>query len=97
MAAEDVVRIAESEHCRREQERLELAARLASLAVTADHRTRGGVVLRRLPQAHPQHARCLRAATENVKAGYFSSAKSPYGSVRVLDIYKVSEVDYSTV
>lgn len=46
------------------------------------------MVLRRLPPTHPQHARCLRAATENVKPGFFSS-KSPYGAVQVLDIYKV--------
>lgn len=49
----------------------------------------GSVVLRRLPPTHPQHARCLRAATENVKPGFFSS-KSPYGAVQVLDIYKVT-------
>lgn len=45
-------------------------------------------MLRRLPPTHPQHARCLRAATENVKPGFFSS-ESPYGAVQVLDIYKV--------
>lgn len=82
--------VAEAEHCRQEEERLELAARLASLAATADYRTRGRVVLRRLPPTHPQHARCLRAATENVKADFFA-AESPYGAIRVLDIYKVGE------
>lgn len=48
----------------------------------------GCVVLRRLPPTHPQHERCLRAATENVRPGFFSS-ESRYGAVRVLDIYKV--------
>lgn len=90
MAEEDAQTAAEGEHCRREQERLELAARLASIAVAAEYRTRGSVVLRRLPSAHPQHARCLRAATENVKGGFFSSSELPYDAVRVLDIYKVS-------
>eukprot|EP00903_Cladosiphon_okamuranus_P006014 g5934.t1 len=88
MAAEDAQTAAEEWYCRRETERLELAARLASLAATAEHRTRGSVVLRRLPPTHPQHARCLRAATENVKPGFFSS-ESPYGAVQVLDIYKI--------
>lgn len=41
MAAEDAQTAAEGRHCRRETERLELAARLASLAATAEHRTRG--------------------------------------------------------
>ena len=88
MAQEDAQTAAEAAHCRRETERLELAARLASLAATAEHRTRGSVVLRRLPPSHPQHARCLRAATQNVKPEFFSS-ESPYGALRVLDIYKV--------
>ncbi|CAN0187399.1 unnamed protein product [Ectocarpus sp. 12 AP-2014] len=88
MGAEDAQVAAEGEHCRREVERLELSARLASLATTAEHRTRGCVVLRRLPPTHPQHERCLRAATENVRPGFFSS-ESRYGAVRVLDIYKV--------
>lgn len=88
IAQEDAQTTAEVEYCKRETERLNLAARLASLAATAEHRTRGGVVLRRLPPTHPQHARCLRAATENVKPGFFSS-DSPYGGVRVLEIYKV--------
>ncbi|CAM9171504.1 unnamed protein product [Ectocarpus fasciculatus] len=89
MGAEDAQTAAEGEHCRREVERLELAARLASLAATAEHRTRAGcVVLRRLPPTHPQHERCLRAATENVRPGFFSS-ESRYGAVRVLDIYKM--------
>ena len=88
MAQEDAQTAAEAAYCRRETERLELAARLASLAATAEHRTRGSVVLRRLPPSHPQHARCLRAATQNVKPEFFSS-ESPYGAVRVLDIYKV--------
>ncbi|CAM9563881.1 unnamed protein product, partial [Ectocarpus sp. 12 AP-2014] len=48
----------------------------------------GYVVLRRLPPTHPQHERCLRAATENVRPGFFSS-ESRYGAVRVLDIYKM--------
>lgn len=48
----------------------------------------GSVVLRRLPPTHPQHARCLRAATENVRPGFFSR-ESPFGAVQVLDIYKV--------
>lgn len=88
MAREDAQTAAEAAHCRRETERLELAARLASLAATAEHRTRGSVVLRRLPPSHPQHARCLRAATQNVKPEFFSG-ESPYGAVKVLDIYKV--------
>ncbi|CAM9271855.1 unnamed protein product [Ectocarpus sp. 12 AP-2014] len=89
MGAEDAQVAAEGEHCRREVERLELSARLASLATTAEHRTRVGcVVLRRLPPTHPQHERCLRAATENVRPGFFSS-ESRYGAVRVLDIYKM--------
>lgn len=92
----DAQTAAEREHCRRETERLDLAARLASLAATSDHRTRGSVVLRRLPPNHPQHARCLRAATENVKPGFFSG-DSPYGAVHVLDIYKVGENDTFTV
>lgn len=91
MAQEDSQMAAEGEHCRREQERLELAARLASLAVTAEFQTRGRVILRRLPPTHPQHARCLRAATENVKIGFFSGA-CPYDAVRVLDIYKVGHL-----
>lgn len=48
----------------------------------------GNIVLRRLPPTHPQHARCLRAATENVRPGFFSE-DSPYDAVQVLDIYKV--------
>lgn len=87
-AEEDSRKTAESKHCKREQERLELVARLASLAATAEHRTRGSVVLRRLPSTHPQHSRCLRAATDNVKTGFFTP-NSPYGAVRVLDVYKV--------
>lgn len=89
IAEEDAQAAAGGEYCTREQERLELAARLASLATSAEYQTRGGVVLRRLPSAHPQHARCLRAATENVKAGFFSSTESPYDAVKVADIYKV--------
>lgn len=88
IAEEDAKTVAVGNHCREETERLDLAARLASLAATAEHRTRGNVVLRRLPPTHPQHARCLRAATENVKPGFFST-DSPYCRVRVLDIYKV--------
>lgn len=88
MAREDARVAAEFDHCRRETERLQLAARLASLAATAEYRTRGSVVVRRLPPTHPQHARCLRAATENVRPGFFSG-ESPYSAVRVLDIYKV--------
>lgn len=41
MAVEDEQTNAEDQHCRRETERLQLAARLASLAATAEHRTRG--------------------------------------------------------
>ncbi|CAM9774045.1 unnamed protein product [Scytosiphon promiscuus] len=88
MAAEDARMAAEGEHCRRETERLSLAARLATLSATVEHRTRGNVLLRRLPPTHPQHARCLRAATENVRPGFFSN-DSPYGAVQVLDIYKI--------
>eukprot|EP00752_Nemacystus_decipiens_P007635 g6824.t1 len=40
MTAEDAQTAAEGRHCWRETERLELAARLASLAATAEHRTR---------------------------------------------------------
>lgn len=41
IAAEDARTTAEGELFRRETERLELAARLASLAATVEHRTRG--------------------------------------------------------
>lgn len=91
MAEEDAQTAAEVDYCARETERLDLAARLASLAATAEHRTRGSVVLRRLQPSHPQHARCLRAATENVKPGFFSS-ESRWDAVRVLDIYKVGRM-----
>lgn len=88
MVRADAQTAAEEMHCIRETERLDLFARLAALAATAAYQTRGKVILRRLPPNHPQHARCLRAATENVKPGFFSS-ESPYSAVDVLDVFKV--------
>ncbi|CAM9248460.1 unnamed protein product [Choristocarpus tenellus] len=93
-AAEDEMAVVyASEHverirCRQEVERLRLSGRLASFAAAVEQHTRGAVVLKRLQHAHPQHMRCRRAATENVKTGFFSP-RSPYKGVRVLEVYKI--------
>lgn len=88
MAEENRLTAAERDLCEQEKERLDMAARLASLAATVEHRTRGNISLRRLTPTHPQHARCMRAATENLKPGFFSD-DSPYSALRVVDVYKV--------
>lgn len=88
MAKENRLMAADRDLCEQEKERLDMAARLASLAATVEHRTRGNVSLRRLTPTHPQYARCMRAVTENLKPGFFSD-DSPYSALRVLDIYKV--------
>lgn len=91
MAEENRLTAAERDLCEREKERLNMAARFASLAATVEHRTRGHISLRRLTPTHPQYARCMRAATENLKPGFFSD-DSPYSALRVLDVYKVHAI-----
>jgi hypothetical protein len=53
-----------------------------------DHETRGAVTLKRLPPSHPQYQRCERAATENVKRGYFDDRCSLVVSSRAPRLFK---------
>ena len=46
------------------------------------------MLLKRLPSSHPQYIRCRRAASENLKPGFFDGAAS-YNGINVLDVYKV--------
>lgn len=80
------------------------AARLGRFSVHLEHETAGAVTLKRLPASHPQHQRCLKAATENVKRGYFEDgpgalaaaaaagstlSKCRFSGVNVLEVYKI--------
>jgi len=65
---------------------LRLTRRLGLFALHLEHETRGNIVVRRLPPTHPQFQRCRRAATENVKRGFFHDA-ARFDGLAVLDVY----------
>ena len=62
--------------------------RLSIFALHLESETGERVLLKRLPSAHPQHVRCRRAASENIKPGYFDKLQ-PFCGINVVDVYKV--------
>jgi len=78
--------------CDLHRKHLSTARRLGLFALHLEHETRGKIMLKRLPQSHPQYQRCRRAATENVKSDFFAANKQTngrYTGVTVLDVYKI--------
>ena len=45
-------------------------------AIHLESETDRQVLLKRLPSSHPQYIRCRRAASENLKPGFFDGAPS---------------------
>ena len=74
--------------CDHALQQLDLTHRLNVFATHLEHETRGNIVMRRLVPTHPQFLRCKRAASENVKRGFFSET-AKYSGVKVLDVYKI--------
>ena len=68
---------------------MKLSQRLALFCLHVQHETRGSVVMKKLPSAHPQYLRCQRAATENVKKDFFKAEGSRFSGVEVLNVYKI--------
>ena len=72
------------------EERMKLTERLGLLSLHIQHETRGGVVVKKLKESHPQYLRCQRAATENVKKDFFAaSPSSRYSGVSVESVWKI--------
>jgi len=74
--------------CRLE-EAMKLEQRLALFSLHIQHETRGSIILRPLGSNHPQHLRCLRAATENVKKDFFKRKGCRFKGVKVKNVYKI--------
>ena len=70
------------------QQHLKASLRLNIFAIHLESETDRQVLLKRLPSSHPQYIRCRRAASENLKPGFFDGAAS-YNGINVLDVYKV--------
>ena len=79
--------VAEARLCSQERRHQSFVRRLGLFALHLEHETSGSVTMKRLPSTHPQYLRCKRAATENIKKGYFDG--TPYKGVAVLDVYKI--------
>ena len=78
----------ESLSCNRLSMQVKESLRLSVFAIHLESETDSQILLKRLPQTHPQHVRCRRAASENIKPGYFDEA-APFTGINVLDVYKV--------
>ena len=78
----------ESLSCNRLSMQVKESLRLSVFAIHLESETDSQILLKRLPPAHPQHVRCRRAASENIKPGFFNGA-SPFSGINVLDVYKV--------
>ena len=70
------------------QQHLKASLRLNIFAIHLESETDRQVLLKRLPSSHPQYIRCRRAASENLKPGFFDGAPS-FNGINVLDVYKV--------
>lgn len=63
---------------------------LTSLFATQlESETSGQVRMWRLPASDSQHQRCVKAATENVKRGFFGSNDAQQQQLEVLDVFKI--------
>lgn len=78
----------ETQSCERLRHQVKESLRLSVFSIHLESETDGQVILRRLPTAHPQHVRCRRAASENIKPGYFDQLGG-FSGINVLDVYKV--------
>ena len=78
----------ESLACNRLSMQVKESLRLSVFAIHLESETDSQILLKRLPPAHPQHVRCRRAASENIKPGFFDGAP-PFNGINVLDVYKV--------
>lgn len=78
----------ESLSCNRLSLQVKESLRLSVFAIHLESETDSQILLKRLPPAHPQHVRCRRAASENIKPGFFDGA-APFTGINVLDVYKV--------
>ena len=78
----------ESLSCNRLSLQVKESLRLSVFAIHLESETDSQILLKRLPPAHPQHVRCRRAASENIKPGYFDNS-TPFSGINVLDVYKV--------
>ena len=70
------------------QKHLKSSLRLNIFAIHLESETDRQILLKRLPSSHPQHIRCRRAASENLKPGFFDGVPS-FSGLNVLDVYKV--------
>ncbi len=78
----------ESLSCARLSHQVQESLRLSVFAIHLESETDRQILLKRLPSAHPQHVRCRRAASENIKPGFFEHAEG-FTGINVLDVYKV--------
>ena len=60
----------ESLACARLSHQVKESLRLSVFAIHLESETDSRILLKRLPSAHPQHVRCRRAASENIKPGF---------------------------
>ncbi|KAJ1462978.1 hypothetical protein M885DRAFT_610008 [Pelagophyceae sp. CCMP2097] len=74
--------------CETEALGLALRERVDHFALHVDHETQGAVRVNRLEPSDAQHARCARAAAENVRRGFFSEGWEHKG-LEVVDVYKI--------
>jgi len=74
--------------CNSLTQHLKSSLRFNIFAIHLESETDRQVLLKRLPASHPQHIRCRRAASENLKPGFFDGIPS-FSGINVLDVYKV--------
>jgi hypothetical protein len=72
--------------CKRLKAQVRTSFHLGMFALHLEHETNGRVLLRRLPSNNPQFLRCKRAATENVRRGFFGDG-ARFSGINVLDVY----------
>ncbi|CAM9287328.1 unnamed protein product [Chrysoparadoxa australica] len=66
---------------------IRISRRLAIFTLHLKHETYQAVKLLKLPDNHPQYLRCQKAATENIRAGFFDG--TCFHGLKVLDVYKI--------